>query len=79
MLEFLAFLEAEGLHDLGHAVAGAEVAHELVLETDVETGHAGVALTGAASTELAVDATGGVALGAHDVEASSLPRRPRRV
>ena len=36
VLELLALLHAEGLHDLGHAVGGAEVPHEVILEADVE-------------------------------------------
>ncbi len=41
VLEFLAFLEAEPLHHLGHALGRAELHHEVVLEGDVEDGHAG--------------------------------------
>lgn len=66
VLEFFAFLEAEGFHDLGHAVAGAEVSHEVVLEADIKAGAAGISLAGATATELAVDAARLVALGAKD-------------
>ena len=71
MLEFLALLEAEGFHDFGHAVAGAEVAHEVVLEAHIKAGAAGIALTGAAASELAVDAAGFMALGAEHEEAAN--------
>ena len=71
VLEFLAFLEAEGFHDFGHAVAGAEVSHEVVLEAHVEAGAAGIALAGAAASELAVDAAGFMALGAEHEEAAN--------
>ena len=36
MLELLAFFETEALHDFRHAIGRAEVAHEVVLEADVE-------------------------------------------
>ena len=56
VLEGFAFFHAEAFHHVGHAVGGGEVAHEVILEGDVELGHAGVALTGATSAQLAVDA-----------------------
>ena len=36
MLQLLAFFEAEALHDFRHAIGRAEVAHQIVLEADVE-------------------------------------------
>ena len=72
MLEFLAFLEAEALHDLRHAIGRAEVAHEIVFEADVEARAARIALARATSAQLAVDAARFVPLGADDVEAAAL-------
>ena len=72
VLEFLPFLHPEGLHDLGHAVCRAEVAHEIVLEADVEARAARITLTGAATAELAVDAARLVALGAEDKESAEI-------
>ena len=56
MLELLAFLEAEALHDFRHAIGRAEVAHQVVFEADVEAGRARIALARATSAQLAVDA-----------------------
>ena len=69
VLDGLALLHAEARHDAGDAV-GAEEAHQVVLERDVEARGAGVALAGATAAQLAVDAAGLVALGADDVEAA---------
>ncbi len=72
MLELLALLHAEGLHDLGHAVGCAEVPHEVVLEADVEAGTARISLTRAASAQLAVDAARLMPLGAQDEKSAQL-------
>ena len=56
MLELLAFLEAEALHDFRHAIGRAEVAHEIVFEADVKARDARIALARAASAQLAIDA-----------------------
>ena len=55
MLELLAFLESEPLHDFRHPIGRAEVAHEIVLEADVETRTAGIALPRATAPQLPVD------------------------
>ena len=72
MFELLALLEAERLHDFCHAVARAEIPHEVVLEAHVEPRAARVTLAGAASAELAVDAAGFVALGPDHVKSAEL-------
>ena len=71
MRDDIALLHAEARHEAGDAL-GAEEAHEVVLERDVEAGGAGVTLAGAAAAQLAVDAPRVVALGADDVEAAGL-------
>jgi hypothetical protein len=63
------FLHPEPLHQAREAV-GPEEAHEVVLEREVETGGAGVALAAGAAAQLVVDAARLVALGADDVEAA---------
>ncbi len=63
----LAFLEAELLQHAVHAV-GAEDAHQVVLERQVELRAAGIALAAGAAAQLVVDAPRFVALGADDVE-----------
>ena len=68
MLEFLAFLEAEPLHDFRHAIGGAEVAHEIVFEADVEPRAARVALARATPAQLPIDAPRFVTLRADDEE-----------
>ena len=70
MLELLALLHSKGLHDLGHAVGGAEVTHEIILKADVEAGTARISLTGATAAQLAVDAARLMALGTEDEESS---------
>src|ERR1700682_1265100 len=57
MLQFLALFETETLHDFRHAIGGAEVAHEIVLETDIKARPAGITLPRATSAQLPVDAT----------------------
>ena len=65
----LAFLQAELLQHAVHAV-GAEDAHQVVLERQVELGAARIALAAGAAAQLVVDAAGFVALGAEHVEAA---------
>src|SRR5580765_7234472 len=72
MLELLTILEAESFHDFRHAIGRAEVAHEVVLEADIETRGAWIALPSATSAKLAIDAARFVALGADDVKAAPL-------
>ena len=67
VLEHLAFLDAQLLHDAGNAV-GAEQAHQVVFQRDEEARHARIALARAAAAQLAVDAPRFVALAADDVE-----------
>ena len=79
----LAFLQAELLQHAVHAV-GAEDAHQVVFERQVELGAAGIALAARTAAQLVVDAPALVALGAEHVEpagarspsASSRRRRP---
>ena len=68
MLEFLPLLHAEALHDLGHPVGRAEIAHKVVLEADKKLRTARIALPRTTSAQLPVDAARLVALGADDVE-----------
>ena len=76
-------LHAQVLHDALDLV-GAEPAHQVVFERQVELGAARVALAAGAAAELVVDAAGFVALGAQHVEAAKihdpvvpgLPARP---
>ena len=58
-----ALFHAEPLHQAGDAV-GAEDAHQVVFERQVEARRAGVALTAGAAAQLVVDAARLVALGA---------------
>ena len=67
MLERLAFLEGL-LEHRGNDARVGEQAHEVILKGDEEAGTAGVALTGATATELAVDAADFMAFGRDDVE-----------
>src|SRR3954469_22524484 len=55
MLEFLAFLEPEPLHDLGHPISRAEIPHQVIFKAHVETRTAGIALAGATAAELPID------------------------
>ena len=70
----LAFLQAELLQHAVHAV-GAEDAHQVVFEREVELGAAGVALAAGAAAQLVVDAPAFVPLGADHVEAAGVERR----
>ena len=69
----LAFLQAERLQHAVHAL-GAEDAHQVVVERQVELGAARVALAAGAAAQLVVDAAALVALGAEHVEAAGLQR-----
>ncbi len=72
VVERLAALEAEALHDVLEVVA-AEEPHELVVEGDVEARRAGIALPARAPAELVVDAPRLVALRAeHEQSARRL-------
>jgi len=72
VLELLPLLHTEGLHDLGHAVGGTEVAHEVILEADIEPRATRISLSGAAAAKLAVNAAGLVAFRAKDEEAAQI-------
>src|SRR5438045_6049389 len=64
MLQLLAFLETKTLHDFGHAIGGAKVAHEIVLEADVKARAPGIALARTTAAELPVDPARFVTFGA---------------
>ena len=69
VLDGHALLHAQLQHQAADAV-GAEDAHEVVLEREVEARGAGVALAAGAAAELVVDAARLVALGGQDVQAA---------
>src|SRR5579885_2871829 len=71
MGQFIALLEAHFLHPLADAVR-AEEAHQVVFERNEKVRRAGVALAGAATAQLAVNAPRFVAFGAQDVQATQL-------
>src|SRR5258708_39844201 len=71
MLDRLAFLHPEALHDLLDAL-GAEDAQQIVLQREEETRRPGIALATGAAAQLVVDAPALVALSAEDVDP---PRR----
>ena len=73
MRDRLAFLQAERLQHLVHAF-GAEDAHQVVFEREIELGPAGVALTARAAAQLVVDAPALVTLGGDHVEAAGFER-----
>ncbi len=60
---------AEPAEDFDGPVAGEHL-HEFVLEADVESAGTRIALAAGAAAKLVVDAAGGVALGADDVQAA---------
>ena len=64
-------VHAQGLHHV-HDPLGAEQAHDVVLQGQVEAALAGVALTAGTAAQLVVDAAGLVALGAQDEQAAGL-------
>ena len=64
MFESLSLLHAEALHHRSHPVGGREIAHEVVLERDEELRAPRIALTGAATAQLAIGAARLMALGA---------------
>ena len=65
----LALLEAERLQHAVHAL-GAEDAHQIVLDRQVEFRAAGIALAAGAAAQLVVDAAAFVAFGGEHVEAA---------
>ena len=64
-----ALLHAQPQHQAADAL-GAEDAHQVVLQREVEARRAGVALAAGAAAQLVVDAARLVALGAEDVQAA---------
>ena len=73
MRDGLAFLQAELLQHAVHAV-GAEDAHQIVFERQIELGAARIALAAGAAAQLVVDAPALVPLGAEHVEAAGVQR-----
>ena len=71
----LAFLQAERLQNAVHLV-GAEDAHQVVVEREIELRAARVALAAGAAAQLVVDAPAFVALGRDHVEAAGFERLP---
>ena len=69
VLDRHAFFHAEPLHQAGDAI-GAEDAHQVVFERQVEARRPGVALAAGAAAQLVVDAPRLVPLGAEDVQAA---------
>src|SRR5690606_32157873 len=65
------FFEAEPVHDARRAV-GAEEAHQVVFEGDVELAFTGVTLAAGPASELEVDAAAFVPFGAENGEAAKL-------
>src|SRR5215211_1181712 len=72
MLELLAFFQTEAFHYFRHPIGRAEIAHEIVLEADVKTRAARIALARTTSTQLPINAAGFVPLGADDEETALL-------
>ena len=71
MLHDLTLLEAKALHKPGKTLR-AEKAHELILERNEELRAAGIALTRAAASELAINTARLMTLGADDMKATKL-------
>src|SRR5205814_9372776 len=72
MLELLALLETKALHDSGHPIGGAELAHQIVFEADIESRTARVALPRAAPTQMSIYAARFVTLRADDIKTSTV-------
>ncbi|MNJ12528.1 hypothetical protein D3C77_67210 [compost metagenome] len=71
VLDGLAGLHAQGLHEVLHPVRG-EDAHQAVFQRQVETAGARVALTAGTTAQLVVDTTRFVTLGGDHVQATGL-------
>jgi hypothetical protein len=56
MLEFLPFLHAETVHDLGHAICGTKVPHEIILKAEEKLTLTWIALSSATTTQLPINA-----------------------
>ncbi len=71
MLYGFPFPHTQMAHQVANTVRG-ENTHQIVFQRQIETGKARVALATGAATQLVVDTTGFVALGANDVQAARL-------
>ena len=69
VLDRHAFFHAQRLHEAGNA-AGAEDAHQVVFEREIEPRRSRVALAAGAAAQLVVDAPRFMAFGADDVQAA---------
>jgi hypothetical protein len=67
VLDRHALFHPEFLHQPGDSI-GAENAHQIVFEREIEAGGTGIALAAGAPSELVVDAPGFVTLGAENVQ-----------
>ena len=67
-------LQAQRIHHILDALhaAAAEQTHQIVLQTQIESALAGIALTAGTATELIVDSPGLVALGANDEQTAGI-------
>ena len=54
MLELLAFFQPETLHDFRHPISRPEIAHQVVLEADIKTRSARIALARATPAKLSI-------------------------
>ena len=66
MLDLLSFLDAQCIKD-AHQTLGAEQAQKVVLQRDIKTGFAGVALTPGTASKLIIDPARLMALRADDL------------
>ena len=71
VLDLLALLHAQRVED-AHQALGAEQAHQVILQGDIEAGFARIALAARTAAQLVVNAAGFVALGADDLQAAKL-------
>src|SRR5262249_23527696 len=72
MLQLLAFFETEPFHDLGHAIGGPKVTHQIVFETDIEPARPRIALARAASAQLTINPARLMTLRADDIQTAFL-------
>src|SRR5690606_7494637 len=71
VLDRLALLHAQRLHEVLHPIGG-EDAHEVVFQRQIEPAGTRVALTAGATTQLVVDTTGLMAFAGNDVQAAGV-------
>src|SRR5438105_9341979 len=72
MLQLLAFFEPEAFHDLRHSISCAKVPHEIVLEADIESRCARIALARATSAKLSIYPARFVSLGSENEQSAIL-------